>query len=85
MERIRVIDAAKMVMEFTGHKAESSCCQYADGSAESRGGQFAGEKTNGWEPKVPFREGPEAHIDWYFKDGIARTWSLSSSGCLRSR
>jgi nucleoside-diphosphate-sugar epimerase len=67
MERVRVIDAVKMVLEYTGHKAEivfrpdmptGPLNRVADNSLAKR--------LLGWEPQVPFREGLKRTIDWYF-------------------
>jgi len=67
MERIRVIDAVKMILEYTGHKAEivfrpdmpvGPLNRVADNSLA--------RKLLGWEPQVPFREGLKRTIDWYF-------------------
>ncbi len=67
MERVRVMDAVKMVLEYTGHKAEivfrpdmpvGPLNRVADNSLA--------KKLLGWEPQVPFREGLKRTIDWYF-------------------
>lgn len=67
MERVRVIDAVQMVLEYTGHKAEivfrpdmpvGPLNRVADNSLA--------KKLLGWEPQVPFREGLRRTIDWYF-------------------
>ncbi|MGC8947341.1 MAG: SDR family NAD(P)-dependent oxidoreductase [Anaerolineae bacterium] len=67
MERVRVIDAVQMVLEYTGHKAEilfrpdmpvGPLNRVADNSLA--------KKLLGWEPQVPFREGLKRTIDWYF-------------------
>ncbi len=67
MERIRVIDAVRMVLEYTGHEAEivfrpdmpvGPLNRVADNSLA--------KKLLGWEPQVPFREGLKRTIDWYF-------------------
>jgi len=67
MERVRVIDAVKMVLEYTGHKADivfrpdmptGPMNRVADNSLARR--------LLEWEPQVPFREGLKCTIDWYF-------------------
>ncbi|MDW8065796.1 NAD-dependent epimerase/dehydratase family protein [Thermoflexus sp.] len=67
MERIRVIDAVRMILEYTGHRAEivfrpdmpvGPLNRVADNSMA--------RKLLGWEPQVPFREGLKRTIDWYF-------------------
>jgi nucleoside-diphosphate-sugar epimerase len=69
MERIKVIDAAKMVMEFTGHKAEIKLLpNMPTGPLNRVADNSLAKKLTGWEPKVPFREGLKRTIDWYYKD-----------------
>ena len=69
MERIHVIDAAKMVMEFTGHKAEIKFLpNMPTGPLNRVADNSLAKKLTGWEPKVPFREGLKRTIDWYYKD-----------------
>jgi nucleoside-diphosphate-sugar epimerase len=67
MERVRVIDAVKMVLEYTGHKAgivfrpdmpTGPMNRVADNSLARR--------LLKWEPQVSFREGLKRTIDWYF-------------------
>jgi nucleoside-diphosphate-sugar epimerase len=68
MERIRVIDAAKMVLEFTGHKAEIKLrLEMPTGPLNRVADNSLAKKLMGWEPKVPFREGLRRTIDWYYK------------------
>jgi nucleoside-diphosphate-sugar epimerase len=69
MERIKVLDAAKMVMEFTGHKASIKLLPHMPTGPLNRVADNAlAKKLTGWEPKVPFREGLKRTIDWYYKD-----------------
>src|SRR3989449_1444587 len=67
MERVRVIDAARMAMEYAGLKAEirfrrdmptGPLNRVADNSLAS--------KLLGWEPRVQFMDGLHRTIDWYF-------------------
>lgn len=67
MERIRVIDAVKEVLRYTGHKAEivfqpdkptGPLNRVADNSLT--------KKLLDWKPEVSFREGLHRTIDWYF-------------------
>jgi len=68
MERIRVIDAARMILERTGKTAEllpdptKPTGPYNRVSDNSLGKQLLG-----WEPQVPFSEGLDRTIDWYFR------------------
>jgi nucleoside-diphosphate-sugar epimerase len=68
MERVRVIDAARMVLEFSGHKAEIR--QRPDmptGPVNRVADNKRAKKLLGWEPKTPFREGLRKTMDWYFE------------------
>jgi nucleoside-diphosphate-sugar epimerase len=67
MERIRVIDAAKMVCEFTGHKAEIKLRRDMPTGPLNRVADNAlAKKLLHWEPRVPFRDGLKRTIDWYY-------------------
>ena len=67
MERVRVIDAVRMVLEYTGHKAEIVFRQdMPTGPLNRVADNSLAKKLLGWEPQVPFREGLRRTIDWYF-------------------
>jgi nucleoside-diphosphate-sugar epimerase len=67
MERIRVLDAAKMVLEFSGHKAEIRLLPHMPtGPANRVADNALAKKLMGWEPKVKFRDGLKKTMDWYF-------------------
>src|SRR6202047_2369208 len=67
MERIRVIDAAKMVLDFCGQKAEIRLRpDMPTGPANRVADNALAKKLMGWEPKTPFREGLRKTMDWYF-------------------
>lgn len=68
MERIRVIDAARMVMEYTGHQAEIRLRpEMPTGPLNRVADNALARKLLGWEPKVPFRDGLKRTINWYYK------------------
>jgi hypothetical protein len=68
MERVRVIDAVRMVLEYTGHKAEIKLRpDMPTGPLNRVADNSLAKKLLGWEPKVPFREGLRRTIEWYFK------------------
>jgi nucleoside-diphosphate-sugar epimerase len=68
MERIRVLDAAQMVLEFTGHKAEIKFRRdMPTGPLNRVADNSLAQKLLGWKPLVPFREGLRRTIDWYYK------------------
>jgi len=66
MERVRVLDAVKMVLEYTGHQAE---IQLRPGMPVGPMNRVAdnslAKKLLDWEPQVPFREGLKRTVDWY--------------------
>lgn len=67
MERIRVIDAVKMTLEYTGHKAEIELRpDMPTGPLNRVADNSLTRRLLGWEPQVPFREGLKRTIDWYF-------------------
>ncbi len=67
MERIRVIDAVRMVMEYTGHQADIKLLtDMPTGPLNRVADNTLAKKLLGWEPQVPFREGLKRTIDWYF-------------------
>jgi nucleoside-diphosphate-sugar epimerase len=67
MERVRVIDAAKMVLEFSGQSAEIRLLPHMPtGPANRVADNKLAKKLLGWEPKTPFREGLRKTMDWYF-------------------
>ena len=67
MERIRVIDCAKMVCDFTGHKAEMSCVRICP-PGPSTASQIIRWQRNflGGNQKFCFSEGLKRTIDWYY-------------------
>jgi nucleoside-diphosphate-sugar epimerase len=69
MERVRVIDAARMVLEFSGHKAEIRLRpDMPTGPLNRVADNHLAKKLLGWEPKIPFRGGLKQTMDWYFAD-----------------
>lgn len=69
MERVRVIDAAKLTLEFAGRKADFKFLRnMPTGPANRVADNALAKKLLGWEPKVMFREGLRRTMDWYFSD-----------------
>ena len=67
MERVRVIDAVKMVMEYTGHRAEIKLCpEMPTGPLNRVADNSLAKKLLGWEPQVKFADGLRRTIDWYY-------------------
>jgi nucleoside-diphosphate-sugar epimerase len=68
MERVRVIDAVNMVLEFTGQKAEIKFLRdMPTGPLNRVADNSRARQLLGWEPMVSFREGLRRTIDWYYK------------------
>jgi nucleoside-diphosphate-sugar epimerase len=66
MERIRVIDAARMVLEMTGHTAEIRLRpEMPTGPLNRVADNSLAKKLLGWEPQVMFRDGLRRTIDAY--------------------
>jgi UDP-glucuronate decarboxylase len=66
MERVRVIDAARMVLEYSGHKAEIRLRpDMPTGPVNRVADNKLAKKLLGWEPKTPFRQGLRKTMDWY--------------------
>ncbi len=67
MERVRVIDAVKMVCEFAGVKPQIKLLpNMPTGPLNRVADNSLAKKLLGWEPKVSFREGLKRTMDWYF-------------------
>lgn len=67
MERIRVIDAAKEILDYTGHKAKIKLLtNMPTGPMNRVADNSLAKKLLGWEPKVKFIDGLHRTIDWYF-------------------
>jgi len=66
MERVRVIDAARMVLDYAGHKAEIRLRpDMPTGPANRVADNALAKKLLGWEPKTTFRDGLRKTMDWY--------------------
>ncbi len=67
MERVRVIDAAQMVFEYSGHQPQIRLRpDMPTGPVNRVADNALAKKLLGWEPKTPFREGSRKTMDWYF-------------------
>ena len=85
MERIRVIDAAHMVLEYTGHEAKIRLRPEMPTGPKNRvADNSLARSLLGWEPKIPFREGLRRTVDWYFatKDRVDVQRILESGGFI---
>jgi UDP-glucose 4-epimerase len=86
MERVRVAEAARMVLDLTGRasrivflpgKPTGPVNRVADNSLARR--------LLGWEPQVPFRQGLQKTVDWYFASKNARAVAEMLDGALCAR
>ena len=69
MERTRVIDCAKEVLRYTGHKAEIKLEPNKPvGPLNRVADNKLAKKLLGWEPEIKFMDGLRLTIDWYFKN-----------------
>ena len=67
MERIRVIDAVKMVTEYAGYKPQIRFQpDMPTGPINRVADNHLAKKLLGWEPQTPFRKGLRQTMDWYF-------------------
>jgi len=67
MERITVLECAKMVCDFTKHKAEiKKRPEMPTGPLNRVADNGLAKRLLGWEPKVAFRQGLKRTIDWYY-------------------
>ena len=67
MERIRVIDAVNLILEYAGKKAEIKLRpEMPTGPLNRVADNSLAKKLLGWEPRVLFREGARRTLDWYF-------------------
>lgn len=66
MERVRVIDAVKLVLEYSGQNAELKFRpDLPTGPLNRVADNALAKRLLGWEPRVPFKEGLKRTIDWY--------------------
>jgi len=81
-ERVRVIDAAKMVLEYTGHKAEIKLRpDMPTGPLNRVADNSLAKKLLSWEPQVPFREGLKRTITGISPPRTGSRCARSWGGC----
>lgn len=67
MERTRVIDAVREVMDYTGHRAEIELHpEMPTGPLNRVADNSLAKALLGWEPKTKFMDGLRRTTDWYF-------------------
>jgi nucleoside-diphosphate-sugar epimerase len=68
MERIRVIDAAREILRYTGHGARIEVQPEMPTGPLNRVADISlAKRLLGWEPKLKFIDGLHRTIDWYFQ------------------
>ena len=87
MERIQVIDAVRMVLDYTGHKAQIQLQpDMPTGPLNRVADNALAKKLLDWEPKVAFEDGLKRTIDWYYETkDRAEVEAILESGGLISR
>ena len=71
MERIRVIDAAREVLRYTGHNAKIALRpRMPTGPYNRVADNSLAKKLLNWQPKVKFIDGLHRTIDWYFANKL---------------
>jgi nucleoside-diphosphate-sugar epimerase len=67
MERVQVLEAVRMVLDYTGHRTEIKFRPEMPTGPLNRVADNALAGTRlGWVPQVPFREGLKRTIEWYY-------------------
>ncbi|OGD86186.1 GDP-L-fucose synthase 1 [Candidatus Curtissbacteria bacterium RBG_13_35_7] len=82
MERIKIIDAVKMILKYTNHNAKIVFQpNMPTGPVNRVADNSLAQKLLGWKPKVKFKDGLKRTIDWYFtsKDPKVVTKILKTS------
>jgi nucleoside-diphosphate-sugar epimerase len=86
MERVRVIDAVKMVCEFSGYKPEIKFLpKMPTGPLNRVADNALAKKLMDWEPKVAFRDGLKRTLDWYFATKDREQVSMKLNSQLTER
>ncbi len=66
MERVRALDAAKMVLDIMGHQAEiATCPEMPTGPLNRVSDNILAKELLGWTPKFTFQEGLRRTIERY--------------------
>lgn len=85
-ERVRVVDAVKEVLRYTGHKARLVFRKDMPTGPYNRVADNAlAKKLIGWQPKVSFIDGLHRTIDWYFANKNQKTVKARLNRMLTER
>jgi nucleoside-diphosphate-sugar epimerase len=86
MERVRVLDAVKEIMSYTGHKAEIELQpEMPTGPLNRVADNALAKELLGWEPEVKFVDGLHRTIDWYFSNRESEEVIRTVQGHLTER
>jgi nucleoside-diphosphate-sugar epimerase len=86
MERVRVIDAAREILRYASYDAEIRRLEYMPtGPANRVADNSLARKRLGWTPQVPFVEGLQRTMDWYFNTKSVSEVNRILSGSLTER
>jgi nucleoside-diphosphate-sugar epimerase len=67
MERVKVVEAVGLVLDYTGHRAELEFHpELPTGPLNRVADNARARELLGWSPRVPFAEGLRRTIDWYY-------------------
>jgi nucleoside-diphosphate-sugar epimerase len=86
MERTRVIDAAREVLQYTGHDATIELHpEMPTGPLNRVADNALARELMGWEPQVKFMDGLHRTTDWYFRSKNREVIASSLVGRLTER
>jgi nucleoside-diphosphate-sugar epimerase len=86
MERVEVIEAAREVLRYSGHKAEIRLLpEMPTGPLNRVADNSKARVMLDWQPQVPFVEGLHRTMDWYFKERSLSQVRESLQDSLTSR
>ena len=86
MERIRVIDAVKEVLRYTGHKARiTTRPDMSTGPLNRIADNNLARRLLGWESRVSFMEGLHRTVDWYYANKDRQKVRVTLSRMLTER
>jgi nucleoside-diphosphate-sugar epimerase len=86
MERVRVLDAVRLVLEYTNHDPKlETRPDMPTGPLNRVADNTRARQVLGWEPEVPFAEGLRRTVNWYFATKDRRVVAGSLEALLTER